>query len=76
VQKLNAAVITPEGALQDSEIFARLLGLAGERNGYANPKEIFRSLAQEIVSYQGLDFDSIGDQGIEVGAVVAGHHDR
>ena len=76
VQKLNAAVIAPEGALQDSEIFARLLGLAGERNGYANPKEIFRSLAQEIVSYQDLDFDSIGDQGIEVGVVVAGHHDR
>ena len=76
VQKLNGALIPPEGALQDSEIFIRLLNLAGERNGYANPAEIFRSLAQEIVSYQHLDFDSIGDQGSEVGAVAAEHHDR
>ncbi len=67
VQKLNAAVIPPEGALQDSEIFIQLLDLAGERNGYSNPGEIFKSLAREIASYRGLDFDSIGDQGIEVG---------
>ena len=34
LQKLNAALIAPEGALQDSEIFMRLLDLAGEKNGY------------------------------------------
>ena len=33
LQKLNAALIPPEGALQDSEIFTRLLDLAGEKNG-------------------------------------------
>ena len=76
VQKLNAAVIPPEGARQDSEIFIQLLDLAGERNGYANPAEIFTSLAREIVFYRDLDFASIGDQGIEVGAAVAEHHDR
>ena len=76
VQKLNAALIPPEGALQDSEIFIRLLDLCGERNGYANPAEIFRALARENTSYQGLDFDSIGDQGIEVGVAAAEHHDR
>jgi predicted molibdopterin-dependent oxidoreductase YjgC len=76
VQKLNAAVIPPEGALQDSEIFMRLLDLAGERNGYASPAEIFKSLAREIASYRELDFDAIGDQGIEVGAAVAERHDR
>ena len=76
VQKLNAALIPPERALQDSEIFRDLLALAGEKNGYANPGEIFRSLAREIAIYRGLDFDSIGDQGIEVGVAAAEHHDR
>jgi hypothetical protein len=54
----------------------RLLDLAGERNGYASPAEIFKSLAREIASYRELDFDAIGDQGIEVGAAVAERHDR
>jgi NADH-quinone oxidoreductase subunit G len=76
VQKLNAALIPPEGALQDGEIFIRLLQLSGERNGHFNPAEIFGSLAQEIDAYRGLDFDSIGDQGIEAGGVAAEHHDR
>jgi predicted molibdopterin-dependent oxidoreductase YjgC len=73
VQKLNAALIPPEGAWQDSEIFIRLLDLAGERNGYSNPREIFQALAQEFAPYRRMDFDSIGDHGSEVGA-VAGHH--
>jgi NADH-quinone oxidoreductase subunit G len=74
VQKLNAALIPPEGAWQDSEIFIRLLDLAGERNGYSNPREIFQALAQEFAPYRGMDFESIGDQGSEVEAAVAGHH--
>jgi NADH-quinone oxidoreductase subunit G len=74
VQKLNAALIPPEGAWQDSEIFIRLLDLAGEQNGYSNPREIFQALAQEFAPYRGMDFESIGDQGSEVEAAVAGHH--
>jgi NADH-quinone oxidoreductase subunit G len=74
VQKLNAALIPPEVAWQDSEIFIRLLDLAGERNGYSNPREIFQALAQEFAPYRGMDFESIGDQGSEVEAAVAGHH--
>jgi NADH-quinone oxidoreductase subunit G len=74
VQKLNAALIPPEGAWQDCEIFVQLLDLAGERNGYSNPREIFQALAQEFAPYNGMDFDSIGDQGIDGGAAVAGDH--
>jgi NADH-quinone oxidoreductase subunit G len=74
VQRLNAAIIPPEGALQDHEIFARLLSLAGESNGGAHPREIFRSLAREIDGYRNLDFDSIGDLGIDVEAAAAEHH--
>jgi len=68
VQKLNAAVIPPDGALQDCDIFLRLLDTAGEKNSYASVAEIFAVLAREIPSYKGLDYTSIGDQGIELGS--------
>jgi hypothetical protein len=42
-----------------------LLALAGEKNGYGNPREIFRSLSREMAAYRDLDFDSLGDQGVE-----------
>jgi predicted molibdopterin-dependent oxidoreductase YjgC len=66
VQRLNAALIAPEGALQDSEIFARLLDLAGETHGYSTPAEIFAAVAREIPAYAKLDYDLIGAQGIEL----------
>ncbi len=68
VQKLNAALIPPEGALHDSEIFMRLLDLAGAANGYSTPGEIFAALTHEISAYATLDYDSIGEQGIELGS--------
>jgi predicted molibdopterin-dependent oxidoreductase YjgC len=68
LQKLNAAVIPPDGALQDCEIFIRLLDAAGERVSYSTPGEIFQALAQEIPSYQGFDYDAIGDQGVQLGS--------
>lgn len=68
LQKLNAAVIPPDGALQDCEIFIRLLDAAGERVSYSTPGEIFQALAQEIPSYRGFDYDAIGDQGVQLGS--------
>ena len=68
VQKLNAAVIPPEGAWQDSEIFIRLLEASGETVGYSSPGEIFAALAREIPAYKGLDYDSIDGQGAELGS--------
>jgi predicted molibdopterin-dependent oxidoreductase YjgC len=68
VQKLNAALVAPEGALQDCEIFIRLLQAAGERASYSSAAEIFQALSQEIPSYRGLNYDVIGDQGIQLGS--------
>ncbi len=45
LQRLNAAVIAPENALQDAEIFIRLLDAAGEPVGYSTPREIFTALS-------------------------------
>src|SRR5215813_2789349 len=67
VQKLNAATIAPEVALQDSEIFIRLLDLAGNRVAYSTPAEIFYALANEVPAYHGLDYATIGAQGAQLG---------
>ena len=68
VQKLNAALVLPDGVLQDSEIFLRLQEMTGERPAYSTPAEIFAALAREIPAYGGLDYEKIGDQGIELGS--------
>jgi predicted molibdopterin-dependent oxidoreductase YjgC len=68
VQKLNAALVAPDGALQDCEIFIRLLEAAGERASYSTAAQVFQALSQEISSYRGLNYDDIGDQGIQLGS--------
>ena len=67
VQKLNAAVIPPEGALQDCEIFIRALELSGEKISYSTPAQVFQALAQEITAYEGLSYAAIGDHGVQLG---------
>lgn len=68
VQKLNAAVFCPDGARQDSEIFLDLLAGAGQKLDYSNPSDIFAALSREVIAYNGLNYDSIGDQGCELGS--------
>ena len=68
VQKLSAALVPPEGVLQDSEMFLRLLALAGDTDGYSSPAEIFAAVTREIPRYASLDYDLIGAQGIELGS--------
>ena len=67
VQKLSAAVIAPEGALQDWQIFLRLLDLAGEKPSYSTPSQIFQALAEEVAVYQRMSYATIGDQGTQLG---------
>jgi len=66
VQKLNAALVPPAGALQDWEIFARLQSKAGEKIFYQSPAEIFQAIAREVARYQGLSYAAIGDQGVQL----------
>jgi len=67
VQKLNAATIAPDGAMQDWEIFVRLLDAAGEKVSFSTPSEVFDSLAQEVPAYRGLNYSVIGAQGAQLG---------
>ena len=67
VQKLNVATIAPEGALQDGEIFVRLLDAAGAKVSYSTPVEVFDALAKEVPAYHGLNYAAIGERGIQQG---------
>jgi predicted molibdopterin-dependent oxidoreductase YjgC len=67
VQKLNVATIAPEGAMQDCEIFVRLLDLAGEKVSYSTPAQVFDALAKEVPTYHGLNYAAIGARGVQLG---------
>jgi NADH-quinone oxidoreductase subunit G len=67
VQKLNAATIAPDGAMQDWEVFVRLLDAAGEKVSFSTPSEVFDALAQEVPAYRGLNYSVIGAQGAQLG---------
>lgn len=67
VQRLRPALVSPAGALQDWEIFARLGKKAGEKASYSNPEAIFQAVSAEIARYRGLTYGRIGEQGIDPG---------
>jgi NADH-quinone oxidoreductase subunit G len=67
LQKLNVATLAPEGAMQDCEIFVRLLDASGDRVSYSTPTEVFDAVAREVPAYRGLNYTVIGAQGIQLG---------
>jgi NADH-quinone oxidoreductase subunit G len=71
VQKLNLAVIPPPGILQDSEIFLRLLDLAGAKLACVTPSQVFDALALEKSDYHGVSYAALGDSGVLLGGGAA-----
>lgn len=65
IQKLRPALVAPSGAVSDHEIFTRLLAADGNPFVYQSPKETFHKIAEEIPRYQGLDYDKIGESGVQ-----------
>jgi predicted molibdopterin-dependent oxidoreductase YjgC len=68
VQRLRMALVPPENAMQDWEIFARLLEGLGDPMPVASPAEIFEEIAREIPGYDGLNYDDVGLRGAQTGA--------
>ena len=64
VQKLNQALIPPAGVLHDSQIFLRLLELAGKNPGVDEPSEVFAAITREKPAYNHLSYDALGDGGV------------
>jgi predicted molibdopterin-dependent oxidoreductase YjgC len=65
IQKLNPAVVRPEGARHDWETFAQLLNEAGEPTACGTPGEIFRQLAAEVPRYKNLAYETLSEQGYQ-----------
>ncbi len=65
IQRLRPALIAPTGALPDHEIFNRLLLAARIPSPGQSPKEIFGKIASEVPRYQGVDYDSLGESGVQ-----------
>ncbi len=63
VQKLNAALVPPAGALHDWEIFAHLLTGSGGKVSFSTPSEIFQQISREIPGYKEMSYAVIGDRG-------------
>jgi len=66
VQRLSPALVPPAGVLQDLEIFGRLLSLAGAPSAPPNSREVFSQIAREVSRYQGLSYERIGTQGVQL----------
>ncbi|MGH7831281.1 MAG: molybdopterin-dependent oxidoreductase, partial [Candidatus Binatia bacterium] len=66
VQRVRAAIVPPAGPLQDWEIFAHLLSLAGKKTSYSSSSEIFAAISREVPKYNGLSYAKIGDQGVQL----------
>lgn len=67
VQRLNAALVPPEGALHDWQIFARLLSDGDGETSYPSPAKIFDEIAREIPRYKGLSYSAVGELGTQLG---------
>ncbi|MFQ5849188.1 MAG: molybdopterin-dependent oxidoreductase [Candidatus Binatia bacterium] len=63
IQRLRPALIPPLGALQDYEIFTRLLGNGAQIPAYQAPNEIFQQITAEVHGYNGISYDMIGELG-------------
>jgi predicted molibdopterin-dependent oxidoreductase YjgC len=66
VQRLRPALIAPPPALQDWEIFSRLLSQAGEKTSYRDPREIFHEITRQIPVYKNLSYEKIGELGMQL----------
>ena len=66
VQRLRAALIASPPALQDWEIFNRLIAFAGEKAAYHSPEEIFEQIAAEVPAYRTMTYETIGELGVQL----------
>jgi len=64
VQKVTAGIKSPGEAKTDGTILTMLATALGDSLSYTGPAAIFAALAGELADYQGIDFNSIGPQGV------------
>ena len=66
LQRLSRAVRPPGNARDDWEILRDLLQEIGGSNGLYSIEDVFRQMAAEITTFEGLTLNKIGDLGLKV----------
>ncbi len=64
IQRVRPGLTVPGEAKSDGEIFAALGALLGSTLSYTGPAAIFAELAAAVPGYAGIDFNTIGPQGV------------
>lgn len=64
IQRVRSGMTSPGEAKSDFAIFTALLAKLGVNTDYAGPAAVFAALAGDVKQYQGIEFNSIGAQGV------------
>jgi NADH-quinone oxidoreductase chain G len=64
IQKVKAGIKSPGEAKTDGTILTMLAAALGDTLTYTGPAAIFAALAEKVTDYQGIDFNTIGPQGV------------
>ncbi|OGL39519.1 MAG: hypothetical protein A2042_07265 [Candidatus Schekmanbacteria bacterium GWA2_38_11] len=68
VQRINKAFNAPGDSISDWEIVAELMKRTGYPVKASNAEEVFTALSEEVPSFKGLTYTSIGDGGKVLGS--------
>lgn len=64
IQRLHLGIASPGEAKSDLVILEKLLSKFGAQVSYTGPAAIFAAVAASVPGYQGIDFNTIGPQGV------------
>jgi predicted molibdopterin-dependent oxidoreductase YjgC len=71
VQRIQRALDTPPGWLEDGEIFTRLSNLVESRQDQFELAQIWTAIESDGSSFEGVRFDQLGTAGTQLGGAVA-----
>jgi len=64
IQRVRPGIPSPGEAKTDYTIFAMLAARLGQQVSYTGPAAVFAEIAATVPAYAGIDFNSIGPQGV------------
>jgi NADH-quinone oxidoreductase chain G len=64
IQRVRPGIASPGDAKPDYAIFAMLAARLGQQVSYTGPAAVFAEIAATVPAYAGIDFNTIGPQGV------------
>jgi NADH-quinone oxidoreductase subunit G len=72
IQRIGRAFPPVKDSREDWRILLELAGKLGQRLDWRGPEEIFQGLARALPPFQGLNYETIGELGVDVATVRHG----